>query len=63
MALPTTVFPRQVPAWKSAGGHLWLSRSVRVLGARSGGTKTCALINPASSLSWSMDVIAVVWPP
>ena len=60
---PTTVFAGQFPAFEVRGRAPVAEQVVRVFGARSGGTKTWALINPASSLSWSIDVIAVVWPP
>src|SRR5215212_1148677 len=58
IAVPMIEVPGQVPASKLAGGHRKPSRLT--FGARSGGTSTVALIRPASSASWLIDVLALV---
>src|SRR4051794_35662454 len=58
IADPTTEFAGQAPVWNSGGVQVLPRRLA--LGTRSlGGTAPSALISPASSRSWLMEVIAL----
>src|SRR5262245_45863533 len=62
VASPTTVLTGQFPATKLACSQGSPKKTV-TFGLRSGGTLTTALIRPASSASWRIEVLTVVGTP